>query len=138
MASQSPTVKQVPGCGFREQGGYSVGLRRGVGLIRQGDVMLIPLTRAPDEEGRQQVARRGGRLVLLEGEATGHAHAIADERAELVTVGEARELFLLVHGVAPVELLHEEHSTLLVPPGSYGVRRQREWSEDDDWAWVRD
>jgi hypothetical protein len=58
---------------------------------------------------------------------TGHAHAITDERAELVSREGAAELYLLVHGTEPVELMHEEHDTLLVAPGSYRLVRQREY-----------
>ena len=77
---------------------------------------------------RRAVARVSGRLVLREGEATGHAHVVADAHAELVTANEAEELYLLVLG-RRAELRHEEHDTLLVPRGSYVVRRQREWDD---------
>jgi hypothetical protein len=107
------------------------------GLIRQGDVLLVPVTAVPGE-GRQEVDRQQGRLVLQEGEATGHAHVVRDECAQLVTAGQARVLYLLVNGAVPASLEHEEHATLLVPPGVYAVRRQREWSDDDRWRWVCD
>jgi hypothetical protein len=93
-------------------------------LIRQGDVLLIPVPAAPSGP---EVARQDGRLVLATGERTGHAHVVCDEHAELVTSEGARELFLLVHGT-PATLSHEEHSALTVPPGSYLVVRQREYA----------
>ena len=49
------------------------------GLIRQGDLLLVPIAGLP--EGADRV--RSGRLVLAEGEATGHAHVVDDERASL-------------------------------------------------------
>src|SRR5579872_6115678 len=80
-------------------------------IYRQGDVLLIPVDNIPD--GTRTVARDDrGRLVLAEGEVTGHAHAIVDEAAELVTADEAAELYLLVHGTDPVALLHEEHAKI--------------------------
>lgn len=96
-------------------------------LIRQGDVLLVP---AAMPDNGKPVARMNGRLILAEGEVTGHAHCILDEQAELVTADQAAELYLLVHGTRPVELVHEEHDTLLVPPGAYEVRRQREYSPE--------
>jgi hypothetical protein len=92
-------------------------------LIRQGDVLLVPVSEVPMGSS---VRRRDGRLVLATGELSGHAHVVRDEHAELVTSQWARELFLLVHGVAAT-LTHEEHSALTVPPGSYRVIRQREY-----------
>ncbi len=111
------------------------------GLIRQGDVLLIPVDHLP--EGTQP--NGSGRLVLAEGEATGHAHVIDDPRASLAvkvalpdTLGDTT--FLLVDGHAAVALTHEEHSTLLVPPGAYEVRRQREYAPrvQDRSRWVAD
>lgn len=124
--------------------------------IRQGDVLLIRLEQAPEafvaEVGRRldRVARDRGRLVLAEGEATGHAHVIESDEAELLREdeqlldpGQAVELYLLVHGAEPVPLVHEEHASLPVPPGVYRVVRQREYRDpgdwdDDDWELVGD
>lgn len=98
-------------------------------LIRQGDVLLIPVDAVPAET--KPVAREQGRLILAHGEVTGHAHAIVEKEAELVTAAQAAELYLLVHGSDPVHLRHEEHDTLQVPPGDYRVRRQREYSPEE-------
>ena len=98
-------------------------------LIRQGDVLLVPVTDVPAET--TPVAREHGRLILAHGEMTGHAHAIVDESAELVTADGAAELYLLVHGTAPVALIHDEHTTLTVGPGRYEVRRQREYAPEE-------
>ena len=98
-------------------------------ILRQGDVLLIPVDTIPD--GTKTVSRdQRGRLVLAEGEITGHAHAIVDESCELVTADEAAELYLLVHGTEPVDLLHEEHATISVPPGQYERRILREYSPE--------
>jgi len=114
--------------------------------IRQGDVLLVRLEQTPEaflkESGRRvdHVQREHGRLVLAEGEATGHAHVIESPDAELVREdeellgpGEAAELFLLVHGVEAVPLVHEEHESLTVPPGVYRVVRQREYRDPQEW-----
>lgn len=98
-------------------------------ILRQGDVILIPVADLPAHT--TAVARdRRGRLVLAEGEATGHAHAILNQDCELVTADGAAELYLLVHGSDPVDLLHEEHATIQVPPGRYERRILREYSPE--------
>lgn len=103
-------------------------------LIRQGDVLLVP---AAKPDGARKVERDDtGRLVLAEGEATGHAHAITDPGCDLVTDEQTDELFLLVYG-DDVRLLHEEHDTLFVPPGAWRVTRQREYTPAAP-VWVAD
>lgn len=102
-------------------------------LLRQGDLLLIPIDEIPT--GATPLPRERGRTVLAHGEVTGHHHAILDERAELlapdgsefVSIDEAAELYLLVHGDKTVGLVHEEHATIEVEPGAYLVRRQREY-----------
>jgi len=104
-------------------------------IIRQGDVILVPIEEVP---AAWTVGREDGRVVLAHGEVTGHSHAIVDERAELlapdgstfVTVDEAAELYLLVHGTEPVDLVHEEHATVGVTPGAYRVQRMREYAPE--------
>jgi hypothetical protein len=93
-------------------------------MYAQGDVLLI---RAADDLTPEAVVvprhpQRG--IVLAEGEATGHAHAIADDAATLYATGDTR--LLLVR--EPVRLRHEEHAPIEVPPGLYRVRTQREYS----------
>lgn len=99
-------------------------------LIRQGDVLLVPASEIP--AGTVPVERENGRAVLAHGEVTGHHHSIAHPDVQLVTREEADELrmWLQVTAPGPVKLEHQEHSTLLVPPGLYEVRRQREYSPE--------
>jgi hypothetical protein len=107
------------------------------GLIRQGDVLLVPVDGLP----RETLDVGSGRLVLADGEATGHAHVVEDERASLHSVG-GRDggRFLSVVGEEPVFLVHEEHDRLSVPPGVYEVRRQREYEPRRQvrFRWVAD
>lgn len=92
-------------------------------VIRQGDVLLVPVDEIPADA--EPVRRSKGRLILAEGEVTGHHHAIAEPDVELLET-KAKEVFLSVMA-APALLVHEEHSTLTVPPGTYRVIRQREY-----------
>ncbi len=93
------------------------------GLLRQGDVLLIPVDRVP--EGAS-VTESGPRLVLAEGEATGHAHAVLADEAKLAEALDG-SLYLLVGGQGSSALVHEEHDTIPLSPGPYEVRRQREY-----------
>ena len=102
------------------------------GLIRQGDLLLVPIAELP--ERAQSVVR--GRLVLAEGEATGHAHVVESRRASLHQQYGTR--YLRVVGNRPVSLVHEEHDTLTVAPGVYEIRRQREYAPRSGFRRVSD
>src|SRR5262245_41693954 len=110
------------------------------GLLRQGDVLLIPVDENMVGENRaapgvrEPVARRDGRLVLAEGEATGHAHVVVGEQARLerqrfgtlrpVWINRStwrRERTVLIVSEVPALLEHEEHDELVIPPGAYEV-----------------
>ena len=96
------------------------------GAIRQGDVLLVPLSDDPDTRRGRVVSR--ATVVLAHGEATGHAHRITDRRAHLRIVKWTGQRLLVVHGDEPVTLQHDEHDPLAVPPGVWEVRRQREYA----------
>ena len=100
-------------------------------LIRQGDVLVIPVATIP--RNTKPVKRDQGRVVLAYGEATGHAHTISHPDVRLVSAEQAGELrmWMQVTAPEPVELEHDEHDTLLIPPGTYEVRRQREYSPEE-------
>ena len=109
-------------------------------MYRQGDILIVAITSEPEGE---RVARDAqGRIVLALGEATGHAHAIADPGAELLEAdGDERFLRVLIEG--GVDLTHEEHAAIHLPQGDYRVIRQREFtypegSPREGWSWVVD
>jgi hypothetical protein len=107
--------------------------------FRQGDVLLLAVSGLPLAA---QLEPRSGRIVLAEGEATGHAHAIED--AEARTFAFAGQRYLLTKSKA--QLIHEEHAPIEVPPGTYRVVLQREYEPDplrsvtpsQQWRWVVD
>lgn len=98
-------------------------------MYRQGDVLLIPVKIIP--KAAEPVAREGGRVVLAHGEVTGHAHAIKDKRAALFRDPKLAAIFMRVSGDAPVALEHDEHTKIMIPPGSYQVVRQREYTPSE-------
>jgi len=123
----------MDGEGSRTETGRS-GRRARVGVVRQGDLLLVPIGGLP--EGVRPV--RSGRIVLARGEATGHAHVVDDERASLHSLEWPATRFLSVVGEEPVFLVHEEHDRLEVQPGVYEVRRQREYEPSRASRWVSD
>lgn len=107
-------------------------------MKRQGDILLVPVEKLPGK--LVEVPRQNGRIVLAEGEATGHLHAIED--AEALFLAEDLELvegrFLMVEAEAGVSLEHPEHDTITLDPGLYEVRRQREYTEAGGISLVAD
>jgi hypothetical protein len=89
-------------------------------MVRQGDVLLVPVAELPDG---QTIEPDGGRLVLARGEATGHHHSVAVEDGELIDTAEG--VFLRI--MAPTPLEHQEHGAITLEPGLYRVLRQREY-----------
>ena len=91
----------------------------------------------PDGELQPRDAR--GRVVLAEGEATGHAHAILEPGADLYG-DDLNRRFLEVLAEGGVDLVHEEHAAIHLDPGTYQVVRQREhdYRSATRWSWVAD
>ncbi len=96
-------------------------------MYRQGDVLIIRVKTIPN--GVLPVARDNGRVILAYGEVTGHAHAIKDRRATLFSDPKLAAIFMHVSD-APVALEHNEHDTIVLPPGNYQIVRQREYSPE--------
>lgn len=95
-------------------------------IARQGDVLIERIAALPS--ALKKIPRENGRVVLAHGEVTGHAHAIADEHADLFqSEQEAGVTFLEVRD-AVAALTHDEHSTIQLAPGKYRVVRQREYT----------
>jgi hypothetical protein len=88
------------------------------GLVRQGDVFIIPVAKLPEN-------LTGTRPVLAEGEVTGHAHRVADPTTAQVFKGMSG-LFLEVTADSAT-VIHDEHAPVTLPKGSYEIRIQREY-----------
>jgi len=105
-------------------------------MKRQGDILLVPVAKLPDE--LSEVPRQNGKIVLAEGEITGHLHAIEADNAmflaEDLDSPEGRYLVveeaetITAEAAGGVDLTHPEHDTITLEPGLYEVRRQREYS----------
>ena len=95
--------------------------------LRQGDVLFRRVDSIPKDAPKQK--RIGGRLILVEGEQTGHAHAVLDKGAELYG-DDLRVKFLSVLAEGGVAVVHEDHDTLMLAPGDYEVIRQVEYEPE--------
>lgn len=94
-------------------------------IARQGDVLFKRVDSIP-EGGK---VRKSGHI--LEGEATGHIHKVAESQlteAEVLDCGAG--LFMSVSAEGGVSIVHEDHNTLILPPGNYEIVRQREYSPE--------
>ncbi len=95
-------------------------------LIRQGDLLFIP-AKLPENWSKAELRERKRKgVVIAEGEATGHAHKLADPAAaEILDLGFG--LYLTV-GEKGVSIVHEEHGPVtLEPKTTYEVHRAREY-----------
>lgn len=94
----------------------------------QGDVLVQRIEHLP--AGAQPISRTARGWILAEGEVTGHAHTIAEEKVQMYTLDE------ILYFVAQEEavLTHEEHGSHTFAPGTYRVMRKREWNYTDQEA----
>jgi hypothetical protein len=90
--------------------------------IQHGDILIRRIGTLPD--GCQEVSRRNGRIIVAEGELTGHHHTIVAEGCRLLQL--KNELYLEVTA-DQVEITHEEHKTLPIPKGVYQIGKVKEY-----------
>jgi hypothetical protein len=92
--------------------------------IRHGDVNLQPVEKIEGE-----IVKHIGKFVIAEGETTGHKHVITVENPndmEIRKMSNGLYAFILKsEGI----ITHEEHKTLIIPPGTYKEVREKEM----DW-----
>lgn len=94
-------------------------------MYRQGDILLIT---APIPEGKRTPVRSN---VVAHGEITGHSHVVEGGDVFTVAVPAPFAPMYVVAGANGARLIHEEHDAIELPEGSYLVRRQREFDEEE-------
>lgn len=93
-------------------------------ILAQGDVLLVRTSKSTKHT--TTVAPENGRIILARGEATGHHHSlVADEDTRLLTEEGGRMLLEIMAGTKTLE--HQEHGPIILSPGTYEVRLQREY-----------
>lgn len=92
--------------------------------IRQGDVLLKQVKIIP--KNLTDVKIENNKIVLAEGEATGHAHTIKKTPDNALVFDKTNnKLYLILKKAAVLE--HQEHKKINLPIGNYEVIRQREY-----------
>jgi hypothetical protein len=91
--------------------------------FRQGDVLLFEVNKIPSGAEKS----KSKKLILAEGEVTGHAHAITSMACALYLSGNKRYLQVL----EPAILEHEEHGPITIPDGTFEVVIQREYTPEE-------
>lgn len=94
----------------------------------QGDVAFIKIgdkKKYGKDKGDLKAKSENGRYILARGEKTGHMHTVDAESATLYS-GLFNGRNVLVVNEA-TEVVHNEHAPLLLEPGEYEVRMQRQY-----------
>jgi hypothetical protein len=91
---------------------------------RQGDVLLCAIDRIP--EAARPIPSDGDRVVIAQGELTGHAHVFAAAAVQMLRDAASGRRYLVI-GEEGAALRHDEHEPIVLPEGRYEVRRQREY-----------
>jgi hypothetical protein len=96
-------------------------------MAAQGDVMFIRIDELPNDvtEAKQE----NGKFVVAHSE-TGHNHVIDSRNAQML-IDKTNAFISYIKVSKPTEVEHQRsfdtHESLLLTPGNYIVRRQREY-----------
>lgn len=105
--------------------------------IRQGDVMLIPVNVMPPQD-KVPVSK----VILADGELTGHSHKLTAEHGVVEWVDSNLDRMIWVVGPELGTLHHEDHDPIPVdvvqPETAYRVVIQRELDLSGQWKQVVD
>ncbi len=103
--------------------------------IRQGDVLLVATEKTPPVG-----ARVTQRVVMAEGEITGHAHVLTAN--QIYDWSENGQRYVQIVGDEMGVLFHEDHdpkpAAVLAPNVTYRIVPQQEWSLEGQWRKVQD
>ncbi len=104
--------------------------------FRQGDVLLVQVGFLPEDASLEptSVAPIKNRIILAEGELTGHAHAVPSAAAAMYQ-WQGDRLLAVNQATA---LTHEEHNPIALQPGIYKVVIQRQYDPARDAVRVVD
>lgn len=99
--------------------------------VAQGDLLILPpIAELPP--GLVRVPAEGAHVVVGHSE-TGHHHVLDAEKVEMYRLpDEIYECFLVVKEATALTHLRawDTHEPILLPPGNYRVRRQREYTPE--------
>lgn len=102
--------------------------------IRQGDTLLRKVATIP-AVAKEMKRDAHGRIVLAEGERTGHAHTFRDKGICSFSVTDENDVAFLLVGGSGATLKHElvsgakaEHDAITIGEGNYEAAQQMEYS----------
>jgi hypothetical protein len=95
-------------------------------MYRQGDVLLKEINIIPTSAIKVKCEDK---IILAEGEATGHYHAIKNSPNIIMFFDKANNKMYL-NILKPVKLEHEEHAVIDIEPSNYEVIKQREYTPE--------
>uniref|UniRef100_A0A6M3JK64 Uncharacterized protein n=1 Tax=viral metagenome TaxID=1070528 RepID=A0A6M3JK64_9ZZZZ len=106
-------------------------------LIQQGDVLF---KRVDMPESIWNKLDQRSNPVLVEGEATGHHHAIATDTlleslSDILYEDDNGDLY--IRNTKEITITHQEHKPVTLPPGQWKVDRVREYdhfAEEADYV----
>jgi len=90
--------------------------------VHHGDILLVPIDEIP--KGIKRIKEE--KLILAEGEITGHMHEIVNnKKAELYFDVKKNKMYLNV--LEPTFLKHQQHYKIQIETGYYYVNRVNEY-----------
>lgn len=90
-------------------------------VYRQGDVVLFENSKAKGVN-----KKRANRVVLAEGEITGHVHELVSDKPMDIYFSEKEEpVSVVLYDIGTI--VHDDHSVIEVAPGTYWIVRQTEY-----------
>jgi hypothetical protein len=95
-------------------------------IVRQGDVLITRVDSIPADAKPKKKDK--GMVILAYGEVTGHAHRI--ERSDIAELHDADRQGTFLVLAEDTAVVHEEHSRLDLPAGTYRIEIQREYTPE--------
>lgn len=96
----------------------------------QGDIFFEKVASVPAGYRYNPELSSTGRIVLAEGEVTGHFHEIVDTETVVLSPEDKSaidDLILHVRNPEGATVVHPEHGPITLEPGLWKVARQREY-----------
>jgi len=85
---------------------------------QHGDVLIKKIDELPEGELEKEK-----RIILAEGEVTGHCHTLF---GDLLLLKKGDKVYVKIDG-DPAEVIHQEHAPLTIAPGIYEIDKVKEY-----------
>lgn len=93
-------------------------------LYQQGDVLFFKVENFSNIK-KEKIESKNNKLIVAEGEATGHNHAIDSDNGFLYKDLESE--CLLLELLKKSEVKHQEHHSIFLPKGKYKINIVKEY-----------